>query len=121
MLLKLCLGASYDVDIVGSCKSLVGSDNQISSLCLCFLLLILCGFKLLLKIMILYVRSQSQNVAYSRAYCIIICLDLVHALSCLAYLGGGYEIHGIGDLHGLPDAAYAIKYFLRACHLSSPS
>ena len=108
------LGHLQHVMVVSACQSLIaGYDYQ--SLYPVLLLNFLPG----IEVKMLYIRHMTQDTAYQILKGIEVRLCFLQQFLTLLKLGGGNQVHGIGNLPGILDAFHTAEDFSCICHINS--
>ena len=93
------MGHLQHIMVVSACQSLItGNDNQ--PLYPVLLLDFLPG----IEVKMLYIRHMAQDTAYQILKAIEVRLCFLQKFLALLKLGGGNQVHGIGNLPGILDA-----------------
>ena len=72
-----------------------------------------------IEVKMLYIRHMTQDTAYQILKAIEVRFCFLQQFLALLKLGGGNQVHGIGNLPGILDAFHTAEDFSCICHINS--
>ena len=100
-----------DVLVVGPCKALVRRDDQTPISALQRRVIVR-----RIEIGTVYIPCRAEDPLDLAPQGVKIRPGVGQIVPCLPQLGGGNEVHGVGDLHGIFNAFHTLLNFLRIRH-----